>query len=199
MGTILGKHSLGETRDLLAKTTFRFWKAESALNALIAHAIDLRDKGTPINADALGEIANDWGVLFPKWKADEKRFTSKLDRLTLLYPLNSDATISAEDVWSELVLYLRPEPNDFVKGTLPDIIRRIEAMGQPVDLSGEPQGTATDFDFDALKKSTVVTKAIETTAAGLARDYWPLAVLGIVVAGVFYLPELRAIKRLVVG
>lgn len=203
-GTIFGKHSLGETKELLGHTNFRFIQTEKALQALIQRAVALREQGQPINEAALAAIANDWGKLLPKWRTDAKRFASELVRIGRYYPLNSPATVATEDVWKELVLYLRPEPDDFAKGTLPDIARRIEAMGQPIDLSEEQRTEQKDFDFELFGDLTAVTKQMEAAAAAVKQttkstfeEFLPLiitgGVLGVIVLGVLYAPEIRGV------
>jgi hypothetical protein len=203
-GTIFGKHSLGETRDLLVHTDFRFIQTEKALNALIQRAIELRRQGQAINETALAAIGNDWGALYPKWRADAKRFAARLVSIGRMYPLNSPATVATEDVWKELVLYLRPEPDDFVRGTLPDLIRRIEAMGTPVDLTNEPKMNARDFDFELFGDLNAVTHQMEAAAEALKKTtktaletYWPVIAiaggLGLMTIGILYAPEIKAV------
>lgn len=205
-GTIFGKHSLGETRDLLAHTNFRFDQTEKALQALIQRSVEERRQGRPINEAALGAIGNDWGALLPKWKSDSRRFAQRLVSIARYFPLNSPATIATEDVWKELVLYLRPEPNDFAKGTLPDIMRRIEAMGQPIDLSNEPREDARDFDYEVLGDVTAVTRQLEAAHAAVKQgtkstleEYWPVIALagffGLLTASILYAPEIKAVLR----
>lgn len=210
-GTILGKHSLEETKDLLAHTDFRFLQTEKAWNALAQRAIELRRQGRTLNEAAFAALGNDWGKLLPKWKSDSKRFAERLVSIGRMYPLNSPATVATEDVWAELVLYLRPEPDDWVEGTLPDIMRRIEAMGTPIDLSNEARADTRDFDFELLGDVNAVTRQMEAAAAATAaavkqgtksffEEYTPLIALaglfGLIAIGIIYAPEIKAVLHL---
>ena len=148
--TILGKHTLSETRDLLAVTDYRFKQVQAAYQ-------NPSSKGK-IDPD----LTNDWQTLAAKWATDRFRISAELvDRgLGVAIPANAYPT---EDIWKELIAYTE-QSGDFIKGTLPDVIRRFELAGVPVNLTNEPTQDSTDVDFQLFGTLDATTKQMEKQA-----------------------------------
>lgn len=168
---ILGKHSLQESRDLLARTDYRFKQTQNAFSDLNKKIISDHAAGKEADYDALNSVALDWAALLAVWQVDRKKFADQLLTIALSNPVNiavSPNAIEAESVWTPLSLYLTPV-DDFAKGTLPDIVRRIRTFGVTVDFSKDPPIGETDVDFALFKVLDTVTDKMEEGANAAAK------------------------------
>lgn len=171
--SIFGKHTLDETRDLLAVADYRFKETGKAYDALPTKPEDL---------------AKDWSVLSEKWAKDRVHFRNQLliaAGNNLLLPASA---ITTEDVYKAILGYIQFQEN--VKGSLQDITHRIEQLsGKQILYSNQPGQTSTDVDIELFKDLDKKTKEIDAAADAAKRgakdaalSNWGLLIGGTVVA-----------------
>lgn len=180
--TILGKHTLDETRDLLAVADYRFSETGKAYDALQSKPAD---------------IVTDWTALSSKWAKDRVSFRNRLlvaAANNLLLPASAIAT---EDVWRDILAYVQFQEN--VKGSLQDITRRIEqASGKQIRYENQPGQNSPDVDIALFKDLDNKTKELDAAAnaAGggikdAATSKWGLMAIGGVIAILVVPPLLK--------
>lgn len=146
--SIFGKHTLDETRDLLAVADYRFKETGKAYDALATKPEDL---------------VQDWASLSEKWAKDRVHFRNQLliaAGNNLLLPASA---ISTEDVYKAILAYIQFQEN--VRGSLQDITDRIGKLrGAPIMYEKQPGQTTTDVDIELFKDLDKKTKEIDAAA-----------------------------------
>lgn len=149
---IFGKHTLDETRDLLAVADYRFKETGKAYDALAVKPDDL---------------THDWKALTDKWSVDRKDIATKLtDKALAVYlhgvPMPA-STIATEDEYKRVLDYVQFQEN--VKGSLQDITHRIEQLsGKQILYPNQPSQTSEDVDIDLFKKLDNTTRNLDAAA-----------------------------------
>lgn len=170
---IFGKHTLDESRDLLAVADYRFRETGKAYDALPTKPEDLQ---------------RDWQALSEKWAKDRVHFRNQLlvaAGNNLYLPASAIAT---EDTYKAILNYVQFQEN--VKGSLQEITRRIEQLrGKPILYENQPGQTTSDVDIELFKELDKKTKEIDAAADAAkkgakdaALSNWGLLIGGTVVA-----------------
>lgn len=147
--TIFGKHTLDETRDLLAVADYRFKETGKAYDALAVKPDD---------------ITADWTALSAKWAKDRKLIAELLIVDAVKgFPLPSSA-VATEDEWKKTLDYIQYQ--ELVKGSLQDITKRIEtASGAKILYPNQPAPNSTqDVDIDLFKDLDKKTRDLDAAA-----------------------------------
>lgn len=178
---IFGKHTLDETRDLLATADYRFTETGKAYDALIKNS----NGGVAVASDST--LVPDWTALSAKWGADRKDIANQLVATALRsFPLPSSA-VPTEIEWKRILGYIQFQEN--VKGSLQDVTKRIEtASGKAIMYPDQPRpGADTDVDtalFKTLDQTTrnmdAAADAAKKKAGEVATSNWGLLIGGTV-------------------
>ena len=110
---ILGKHTLNETRDLLAVADYRFKETGKAFD-------ELKDK--PV------DLTNDWLPTLAKWNLARVDIVSELRKKAALGLTTPSDLIATEPEWLRVLGFVQGQ--ELVKGSLQDVTNRIK---QPPD------------------------------------------------------------------
>jgi len=146
--TIFGKHTLDETRDLLAVADYRFKETGKAYDVLSTKPADL---------------THDWETLSAKWSKDRVRFRNLLLAAAFNNVLLPASAIATEDEYKQILDYIQFQEN--VKGSLQDITYRIgQLRGKPLLYENQPGQTTTDIDLDLFKELDKKTKEMDAAA-----------------------------------
>lgn len=191
LGTILGDHTVAETRDLLGVVDYRFDAVERSYKE-IAHPDP--------------DLAADWDALKRLWISERDAVATRLTFLnTSLWSLPASAIVSEPEYQRIIAFTEQPSSASGAplhvarKGDLHDCQARIQAaVGHPANTGGSPSQDATDWDFSTLKKLDAsinqIEKAKEGAASGAASFFSsPLGIfllVGGAVVGGFYLKQL---------
>jgi len=143
--TILGKHTITETRDLIRSLQFRVSNAMNQQNKVI-----LARSGPPTEKQMQTEL--DLKILVPRWNKVRDDETQKLTLLSVTNPLAPADMIACEDSW---VAVNKAVAVDFPR--LITIEQQLDVQSKaldipPIDFSKIPPQNAPDLDFAALKK-----------------------------------------------
>ena len=146
--TILGKHTLDETRDLLAVADYRFKETGKAYDEL---------------ANKPADLVSDWTALSDRWAKDRVSFRNQLlvrAAGNLLLPASAIAT---EDIWKAILGYVQGQ--ELVKGSLQDVTRRIEQLsGKQIKYENQPGQNSPDVDIALFKDLDNKTKELDAAA-----------------------------------
>lgn len=147
---ILGKHTLDETRDELAKADYRFKEVGKAFDALINPPED---------------IINDWKAILAKWMIARKEIVRDLVLRAALFPSAGRADlIPTEDQYVRILGFTQFQEN--VKGSLQDVTNRIgKFRGKIIGFENQPKNTAgPDVDLELFKDLDAKTKEMDKAA-----------------------------------
>lgn len=151
---ILGKHTLDETRDLLAVVDYRFREVEKAIIEALTSKV--------LTAD--NDIYKDWIILKDKWKIAREEIVSDLRKKALLSPISPPNIIATEDVWIKTISFVQYQ--ELVKGSLQDIYNRLGKLtGHRIDFSKQPAQATQDVDLMLFKELDTDIKQMEAAAS----------------------------------
>jgi len=169
--TILGRHTVTETRQLLAVADYRFRETFKAFEAL-SEKPDYLSK-------QVGELAR-------KWRDNRIEIIAKLVATVAAgFPV-PPALLPAESEYNQVLAFVQYGENTI--GSLQDITKKVEILsGKPIEYKNQPSQESTDFDVEIYKDldsairqgevaaSKAAKKAAET-ADDLATSKWPLII-----------------------
>jgi 3-methyladenine DNA glycosylase/8-oxoguanine DNA glycosylase len=143
--TILGKHTLAETRDYLAVANYRFSETGKAYDALTTKPDD---------------ITKDWETLKARWSVDSDDIANTMRKKAWQSFPSPSSIINTEDEFQRIAKYIQFQEN--VTGSLQDITKRIETLrGSIIPYSNQPKQDSADFDSAAFKSLDATTKQID--------------------------------------
>ena len=172
-GTIAGKHTVTETRDLLSVADYRFRETFKAFDALQEKPADL---------------TTDVGNLARKWQKERGEIIADLVKKVALSFPTPPQLILAEDDYSKVLSFV--QYGETTKGSLQDITYRIEQLqGKKILYENQPSQTEQDFDLSiykdldsAIKQGESAASAASKKAGEIATSNWPLIIGGTVLA-----------------
>lgn len=187
-GTVLGKHTVAELKDLVDAKDYTLKQIESLF------------KQAPVNDKRLGDWITDWGKLRSRYNAARLKANDAITGFHIL----PDSASPAEDEYNAIIMALQPAYPSESKGDLQDLYRRIVDMGLKPDLSETPQPKAIDPDLNVVKASDVMTGVLGGALQGAQSavhqfvpqtDYKKLALYvgGAVVLGLFVVPKILSL------
>jgi len=195
---IFGKHTLKESKELLALVNFRFMRTSDAYDMLMIKIDGLRTRKTPLNEEAITSLTKDWNTVKNKWDgsgsvlSDKPRIENEFTSIQLKTAIQGGgiATFASSDLietqaqWEQLLAYI--EGGEWVAGSFQDVQRRIETFsGKPIDRTGEPKVTAPDVDFTIYKAAAKTTDTLEKGAAEASKKAGEFAIStpGLIIGG----------------
>lgn len=169
--TVLGQHTIAETRDLMKVVDYRFKEVDKAFNQ--------------ISSEWKATHPDEYRLLSMDWTAEKKHWMDESDSVALkLTVINSTTvvpadTIPAENEYKRILGFVEYGAASGVErrpGDLRDCQTRIEkALGKQIDLSGRPNMESNDTDINAIKKLDASIKAGEAAAASAKKGTWDAA------------------------
>lgn len=189
--TVLGNHTIAETRDLMRTVEFRIERAADLVNRL------------PFSTDNV-KLVKEWNEFVEvRWKNAHDQALNRILVLKFDNPLASESVIPAEGEF-KLVMKARNQQGEgiVVPGDLSDLIHRLEVgSGQSLDEDNHPLPTGFDPDLAAFQAVDAKIKAGEKAAedakkaagnaaksnVGLIIGLSALGIVGVVVATKIYL------------
>jgi hypothetical protein len=174
--TILGQHTVAETRDLIRAIEFRVNKDVQQFGRIQAQRLN------PPTA-AQTKLDSDMTAFIREWTDTRDKQTVLMTASVLANPSVAPFILPAEKQFVAI--------NDVVSVRIPhlmDIEQRIDTEAAniglaPTDRSGAPPQNSPDADFVALKKLDSAIKDGETAAKGAAKSNTGL-IIGAAVLGV---------------
>ncbi len=186
IGTVAGKHTISEIRDLMATVDFRI-KATFALIAKINGAQGAFTPGHPgISSNAIAA----WNVWLTHWREVQDKVATVLVALRVSDPLVPADFQPAEDQWLRLMCAINRSCDDTHAdpGDMSNVIGQIEEeAGERIDESERPTPTAGDPDFGAFLKVDAAIKAGEKAAASSSGVIAAVAIVGVALGGIYLL------------
>jgi len=145
---IFGKHTLAETRDLLAVTDSRFKQTGEAYNGLHTKPEDLK---------------RDWEALSAKWAIDRKDIASELLKKALLAPMSPSSLVATEPEYQRILAYV--QFGGWTKGSLEDIADRIwKLRGERVNYIDPNRDAGLDVDHELMGPLNSATIKMDAAA-----------------------------------
>lgn len=161
---ILGKHTLNETRDLLAVADYRFKETGKAYDALLANPPPGGASATVlVPGTDLPSITADWQALSAKWAADRVDIRNTLVQKGLMAIGVPADVLATETEYKRILDDIQFQEN--VKGSLQDITKRIEtASGKQILYPSQPGQNSTDVDISLFGSLDNATKKMDAAA-----------------------------------
>lgn len=198
VGLIAGRHTLAETRDLLAVADYRFREVREAME---------ESRARPLAPATRADLEADWARLSASWEQARREVARNLTLKGVAYPVIFTADmIPTEDEWVRVLSFVQGQ--ELVKGSLQDITRRLErALGRQILFKDQPAQTTVDIDLDlfraldteikageeAAKRAAETAKSAALSPTGLAIG-GTLLTLGGVALAITLLPEILAAR-----
>lgn len=181
--TIFGKHTVGETRDLIRATEFR-------VNQDLKQFEAVRRLRTKPQTAAQNQLDTDMGKFVRRWTDVRDTQTDSLTGLMLKNPNVFTTVLPAESEYKAVDAAVR-----ITDPRLINIQQRLDVeaatLGLPgVDLSATPAFDSTDTDFNAMKRLDKVIAAAGNPLGkpggtdSVARSPLGMIVIGGIVTGV---------------
>src|SRR6185369_6846241 len=145
--TVLGKHTIQETEDLMKTVEFRIKAGDKVNNQITEPQIRA-------NLDRYTDLQVDWRDFKARWATGRDRLLDKLLIMKLSTPLVSNSLLASEGEYREVKKLINVGGEDtFAKGDLTDCLNRIEALsGQQINEKDAPMPAGFDPDLAAYKK-----------------------------------------------
>jgi len=161
--TILGKHTLDETRHLIRTVEFRIQETDKVY-------ANISDGWKSSNTAAWTELQGDWAAFRKRWVATRDEVLRRLLVITIGNPLVSESVLPSEPEYKLIKCAINVGCEDtYTKGDLTDCILRIEkAAGAPIDETNKPIPAGWDPDLKAYKEVDGAVKKGEAAAAAAA-------------------------------
>ena len=143
IGTVAGRHTVAETRQLMAVVDYRFRETEKAIEAMKA-------RGLPANIDERTALLTDWTRALAAWRNARPRLVLSLKVKNAATVLPS-SFVPSEDEWLETLAFV--EGQELRRGSLQDVVRRVErATGQRILFAEQPSQNASDPDLAVYRE-----------------------------------------------
>ncbi len=152
--TILGQHTIDETRQLIRTVEFRI---DRTTQTLLTHL--------EFNAENVA-LVNDWNAFVDeRWKAAHDKAIASMLNSKILNPLVSESIMPAEKEFQIISTAINAKPGVISPGDLSDLINRLEkASGLTLDETGHPMPPDFDPDLGAFQRADAAIKAGEGAA-----------------------------------
>ena len=195
VGTIGGRHTLAETRDLLAVADYRFREVAAALQ---------ESRLRPTDSATRADLDADWARLSASWATARQQVAKNLILKGAAFPIFlPDDMIPTEDEWVRVLSFVQGQ--ELMRGSLQDITRRVERiLGRQVLFENQPAQGSADVDLALFQTLDAEIRAGEVAAERVAASakraaFSPtglalggtLLTIGGVVLTVAFLPEIR--------
>lgn len=146
---ILGRHTVAETKDLIAIYDYKFGQMAKAMDS---------------TANKPQDIVDDWNSLKGKWAVERKASVQDLLTLALGNPLVSNAYIPSENIWKRVYDYIDGS-NAFTKGSFLELQDRFSKLtGHGIDYSAQPTIKSDDPDDALFGKLSSATRGMDAAA-----------------------------------
>jgi len=152
--TVLGKHTIDETRQLMRTIEFRIDRAQALVNRL------------PFTNENV-KLVKEWNEFVEvRWKNAHDQALNRILLLKINNPLIREDLVPAEGEFN-LVMKARNQQGEgvIVPGDLTDLVTRLEkGSGEKLDEEGAPPPPGFDPDIEAFKKADATIKSGEAAA-----------------------------------
>lgn len=160
--TILGKHTMTETRELISVIEYRYQQTDKAVAAAIEKVRKAIAEKQPYDVAAATDLDYDWSKLAKRWEKERDEVASSL-RMKAISLLTVPANlIATEEEWQRVLPYVQAD--GWTKGTWLNIRSRLQKLGVEIDLKDEPRQGAKDWDIDSLRNLDTAIQGIEGAA-----------------------------------
>ena len=170
--TILGKHTIDETRHLIAVAQFRINRTNDLVNQL------------PYTAENV-QLVKDWNEFVEvRWKQAHALALEGILGLKLANPLVPEHSMPAETQYMRIVNAMNKQEGLIQKGDLTDFISRFEAAtdkkfdseGQPVPEGWDPDLAAYQEVDATIKAGEKIATEVKTEVMAAAKSYLGLTI-----------------------
>ncbi len=172
---ILGQHTLGEVRDLLAAKDYEHGQMQLAADA------------------AKGAIAAADPSWFADWRAFLDRYNAARVQAKIVLSLGPQTGVRAEvqpaeGLWKQILLTLTKDPSKpFTDTDEQGLFNRLQKAGGKPDVSKVPQPATADVDLGIFKTADDLTKQVDKVLPpSPAKNPWPWVLGGFGLLGVGY-------------
>lgn len=190
IGTIAGRHTLAETRQILDVADYRFDEVDQAIAE--AHQ---KVGADPAKQAALAAVDADWAKLLATWVPARKDLVQKLTLKAAAFPVLPADAIPTEDEYTRVLSFTQGQ--ELVPGSLQDITRRTEGLiGRPILFRDQPRSDAGDLDLDLFQELDRQIKAGQGAVDQLKKETVTtrnVAILGTAAAvllGLYFFPQI---------
>jgi hypothetical protein len=178
-GTLFGKWTVAELKDLLAEKNRLVAETESALSTVQSQWL----ARNPAEA-------NDW---LRDWQAFKTRYAAAVANAGSIpwaqFSLAPESYLIADDAYKAVLRALSPVPNTVTKGSLQDLINRLSNAGGRVNHDAIQPRRGTDADLNWYKRADTMARTLDpfgllnpNAPKGEVKNKW--ATIGLVAAGV---------------
>lgn len=162
--TVLGQHTIAETRDLMKVVDYRFKEVEKGFQRI-------SEQYKQDHADEYRLLASDWTAEKKRWEDTADVVSAKLTIMNATNPATPATWIVSEPEYKRILGFVEyGESSGVERPARPIDLRGIQdriekILNAPIDLSKRPDMTASDVDIAAIKKLDASIKAGEAAAA----------------------------------
>lgn len=154
--TILGKHTLAETEELLMQKNSDVLRLANAF-------VEYEPKWKRKNEAQAKDFRSDLENLIARWKQTR----SEANKVIQDTPKERRNLIASEDIYQDIIRTLTREPGFIQKGDFGDLTKRLGEQGVQWDAPVN-QPTVADHDLDVIKRSDSFLGMAKTTTSYLA-------------------------------
>lgn len=157
--SVLGFHSVAETKELLAAKDYDIKQVQDAFEAFAPEWL----RNDPLTA---ADWTSDWNTFGVRYSAAKTGAVIGMAALNAASPLVPENLVPAEPFWNGILRALSKTPGFVQRGDFQDLHNRlVSAQNKPVDFSGQPQPTnASDADLAVFQASDATLKALGDVA-----------------------------------
>lgn len=161
--TVLGQHTIEETKDLMKQIEWRIRETDRINNLITPDQIVQ-------NAAEFSDMEMDWTKFKSRWAAARDSVLDRLFVINVANPLVPATMIACENQFQIIKKAINVSGNEtFTKGDLNDCtLRIVKFADKPFDSKDQPMPTGFDPDLLAYKKLDSSIRAGEAAAAAAA-------------------------------
>ncbi len=191
---ILGQHTLGEVRDLLAAKDYEHARIQAAYDA------------APANVDAKDPAwKSDWAAFLDRYKSARLKALAEIAAASAVTVGPALTVLPAEGTWKGILATLTKDPSKpYTDTDEQGLFVRLQKAGVTPDVSHVPQPQSADVDLgiyrgadDLLKGgAAAVSAATNAGTSAVKKNPWPFILGGLAVVGVGYVALRAAVPPL---
>lgn len=169
--TILGKHTITETRELITNVQYRVNDVSRTFDSL-----------TDSQLASDSTLKEDWAKWLASWKTQRATAEDMLRGFKLASPLVSEDNIPAESAFEKILKTVNSNyPDRYSDKDLPGLQIRIQKI-KPIDWKevDKSRTDAPDADLKAFQKVDATIKSGEQQAKDFVKDNWGKIALGVI-------------------
>lgn len=161
--TVLGKHTMQETRELISVIEYRYQQTDKAVAIAVEKVRKAIAEKQPYDEKAATDLDYDWSKLAKRWDKERDEVASSLRMKAISLMTVPANLIATEEEWQRVLPYVQAD--GWTKGTWLDIRDRLRKLGVEIDLKDEPRQGAKDWDIESLRTLDTAIQGVEGAAA----------------------------------